>query len=150
MSEIFALDPRGGQALAERAAENPLDLSQVEPPLFAKTAKGVGLGLMRGGARVGQFVSMLPAAPVALYETATDQQGKYLDPYFKAVDQYANNAVDYWTPTAGEVGKARFDQLAWGAGALRAARAAVAAALSRTAKAAIPKVRAFIWFFHGN
>jgi hypothetical protein len=106
MSDVFALDQAGRRELEEQARLNPLDLSQVEPTTFEGTGRGIGLGIMRGGARVGQFIGMAAAAPVALYEYATDQEGRYLDPYFKAIDEYANNAVDFWTPAQGDVGKA--------------------------------------------
>lgn len=103
---VFDLDTDGQTALEEEARLNPLDLSQVEAGFFDNTGYGTDMGIMRGGARVGQFIGMAAAAPVAAYERATDQEGRFTDPYFRRVDEYVNNAVDYWTPDAAEVGTA--------------------------------------------
>ena len=106
MSDIFSLDPRGQREVALDAQANGIPLEALEPTFFQGSGLGTGLGVMRGGARVGQFLSMAAVAPVALYESATDQEGRFTDPYFKTVDEYFNDAVGYWTPAAAEVGKA--------------------------------------------
>lgn len=105
MSDLFALDEQGNRALAEEARMNAIDLSQADLPLTQGLAKGVGHGVMRGGARVGQFISLAGAAAIKPF-LGPNAPPEALDPYFKAVDEYANNAVDYWTPAQGEVGKA--------------------------------------------
>lgn len=102
----FDFDLAGQKAADETAALNPLDASQADPGFWSGTGTGVGQGVMRGGARVGQFLGMAAAAPVALYESATGQEGRFTDDYFRQVDEIANNAVDYWTPAANEVGTA--------------------------------------------
>lgn len=107
MTDIFALDP-GGQAELERTARaNPVGLealNQATP--FEGAMLGIGDGLMRGGARVAQTAGLAVAAPFAVYERATGEEGRFTDSIFRAVDEYATNAVDYWTPSAAEVGKA--------------------------------------------
>lgn len=106
MSDIFALDTDGQRHVAAEAALAPLPLNEATPTFFEGLASGTGAGVMRGGARVGQFIGMSLAAPLSLYERAAGQEGRFTDPYFKAIDQYANNAVDHWTPDPASVGTA--------------------------------------------
>lgn len=106
MSGVFDLDPRGQAAQLDNARQNPLDLNAAPDSLWQGTPKAIGLGTMRGGARVAQTAGLALAAPVSLYERVTDQEGRYTDPYFRTLDEYATSAVDYWTPDAGTVGKA--------------------------------------------
>jgi hypothetical protein len=106
VSGVFDLDTDGQTSLDEEARLNPLDASQAAPGFWTGTGRGTGLGVMRGGARVAQALGMAAAAPLALYERATDQEGTFTDRYFKALDDYATSAVDYWTPAPAEVGKA--------------------------------------------
>lgn len=103
---VFDFDSDGQAAADETARLNPLNASQADPGFWTGTPKGGGLGVMRGGARVAQFAGMLGAAPMALYESVTDQEGRFTDAYFREVDEIANDAVDYWTPAANEVGTA--------------------------------------------
>ena len=107
---VFDLDQKGQQALAEDARLNPLDASQVEPTAFTGTAKGAGMGVMKGGARVGQFIGLAGAViPMAADKlTAGDNfSGKSLtDRYFEGLDETVNRAADYWTPGHADVGKA--------------------------------------------
>lgn len=106
MSGVFDLDPRGQAAQLDNARQNPLDLNAAPDSLWQGTPKAIGLGTIRGGARVAQTAGLALAAPVSLYERVTDQEGRYTDPYFRTLDEYATSAVDYWTPDAGTVGKA--------------------------------------------
>lgn len=106
---VFDLDQKGQQALAEEARLNPLDASQIEASAFTGTGKGVGMGLMKGGARVGQFVGMAGAVvPMAIDKITEGDNfsGKSLtDSYFEGLDKTVHNATDYWTPRPTEVGK---------------------------------------------
>lgn len=104
MSDIFALDPAGQQQAAQVAASNPYDPMDSDPGAFHGLFSGVGQGLMRGGARLSKGLDILASAPVAAYEAATGQEGKYLDSWYRAVDDTVGRAVDYWTPGAAEVG----------------------------------------------
>lgn len=115
---VFDLDTKGQDALAEQARLNPIAASEAPSSAFSGLGKGIGSGVMRGGARVGQFLGMaaggllanaefgsseqVPLDTAVLHEAAPDA----LDPYFRQVDDYANNAVDHWTPSHAEVGKA--------------------------------------------
>lgn len=107
MTDIFALDPAGQAELDRTARANPVGfeaLNQATP--FEGTMLGIGDGLLRGGARVAQTAGLAVAAPFSLYERATGEEGRFTDPIFRATDEYATRAVDYWTPSAAEVGKA--------------------------------------------
>lgn len=106
---VFDLDTQGQAALRDEAAHNPLDLSQVEPTAMTGFGKAVGSGLMRGGARAVQFVGMgVGATAVAAEKTlgAFGTESNLADPYFEELDRYVNSAVDFWTPSPAEVGKA--------------------------------------------
>lgn len=107
---VFDLDQKGQQALAEDARLNPLDASQIEPTTFTGTGKGIGMGVMKGGARVGQFVGLAGAVvPMAIDKITEGDNfsGKTLtDRYFEGLDETVNRAADYWTPNHAEVGKA--------------------------------------------
>lgn len=107
MTDIFALDPEGQAELDRTARTNSVGfeaLNQATP--FEGTMLGIGDGLMRGGARVAQAAGLAVAAPFAVYERATGQEGRFTDSIFRVTDEYATRAVDYWTPSAAEVGKA--------------------------------------------
>lgn len=103
---VFDLDERGRQQVEEEARLNPIDITEVSPGFWDDTPKAVGMGVMRGAAQAARATSILAAAPVALYESATGQEGKYTDRWFRDVDAGAGNAVDFWTPNAHEVGTA--------------------------------------------
>ncbi len=106
---VFDLDQKGQQALAEDARLNPISTEQVTPGAFTGTAKGVGMGVMKGGARVGQFVGLAGAVvPMAIDKITEGDNfsGKSLtDSYFEGLDATVNRAADYWTPSHSEVGK---------------------------------------------
>lgn len=107
---VFDLDQKGQQALADDARLNPLDASQITPTAFTGTGKGIGMGVMKGGARVGQFVGMAGAVvPMAIDKITEGDNfsGKSItDRYFEGLDETVNRAADYWTPNHSEVGKA--------------------------------------------
>lgn len=107
MTDVFALDTQGQAELERSARAGATRLGAIdEPGTFGGVFSGIGQGVLRGGARTGQFIGLAAAAPLALYEQATDQEGRFTDPYFGALDEYVTSAVDYWTPGAAEVGKA--------------------------------------------
>lgn len=101
---IFELDPEGQRSVAEEAQTNGFDANSIPPSFFEGTATGIGQGVMRGGARAGQFLGMAAAAPVALLDKVADTD--YADHVFRALDSTVNSAVDYWTPDANSVGTA--------------------------------------------
>jgi hypothetical protein len=119
---VFDLDTHGQETLAEQARLNPISIDDVATGAFHGAGKGTGLGLMRGFARVGQTVGMAggaliqmagpPVEPVsserldAYGSDAEAARERVSDAYFGKVDEYANNAVDYWAPSHAEVGKA--------------------------------------------
>lgn len=108
MSDVFALDPTGNDVLRQQAAENPIDTIDQPPGFWTKTPMGIGMGIMRGGAKAARGVAVASGALVSLADEAVHgpDSSEWTDPYFKAVDDYANNAVDFWTPNANEVGTA--------------------------------------------
>lgn len=103
MSAIFDLDTEGQGALAEQAKENGISIDQLQSGFFDGVPKAIGMGVMRGGARAARAVGLAGGGLLSLME---DHPGDLTDPYFKALDDYTGNAVDYWTPGANEVGTA--------------------------------------------
>ncbi len=112
---VFDLDTRGQADLAETARLNPVLLGDSPAPAFTGMAKGIGMGIMRGGVRVAQLAAMAGGGILSMFERDPNlgpravgmyAPGALTDPYFRAVDEYVNNAVDYWTPSPAEVGKA--------------------------------------------
>lgn len=67
-------------------------------------AYGAGMGIARAGAETGRAASMAVGAFPVMYDKmfGTD----YADAYFKNHDEVFQNAVEYWTPQANEVGVA--------------------------------------------
>lgn len=107
---VFDLDQKGQQTLADEARLNPLDVSQMQPSAFTGVGTGIGMGLMKGGARVGQFIGMAGATvPMAIDKLAGDDNRSgtsFTDSYFEGLDATVNRAADYWTPGHAEVGAA--------------------------------------------
>lgn len=97
-------DPGGSLARDQRIAANTREVIP-EPGAMDGFAKGVGMHTMRAAANVARTVSMAGAAMPVLNDAmhgGTTQQ----DEYFQAHDDVFQSSVDYWTPKAGEVGKA--------------------------------------------
>jgi len=103
MSLVFDLDTDGQQQLANEAKENSVPVDELQSGFFQGVPTAIGMGVMRGGARSAQAVGLAGGGLLSLFE---DQPGELTDPYFKAMDQYVGDAVDYWTPGANEVGTA--------------------------------------------
>ena len=125
MPNIFDLDQKGRQALAARARDNPFDPAQLPLPVWA----GFGdqfKSLLRPSASAVRTLTMA-GAPVAMLADKAAEAGdwigsfgrerqpwdpgpgrtNYSDLYFKtAVDNWAQNVVDYWTPDARSSGSA--------------------------------------------
>lgn len=104
---IFDLDEKGNRALVEEAKANPLTLDAVKPTAFTGAAQGLGFGAMRGGARLMQgFGLALSTVPIALDKIAPEQGSDTArqDRMFQWIDELPGRAVDYWTPSATEVG----------------------------------------------
>lgn len=103
---VFDFDQRGLQTVDAEARLNPLDISQVKPDFFDDTPKAIGMGLMRGGVQASRATNILLGAPVAIADTLAGKGGAWSDSYFRGFDDQANDAVDFWTPNAHEVGTA--------------------------------------------
>lgn len=102
---VFELDAQGARSVQQDAIANGVDITADVPPTFFEgTGSGIGQGIMRGGAKVGQFIGMAAAAPVVLYDKAAGTE--HADSMFSFLDDTVNNAVDYWTPDANSVGTA--------------------------------------------
>lgn len=106
MSDIFALDTEGQSAVAEEARANAITADQIAPSFWEGAGGAIGEGVMRGGARVGQFVGLAAAAPIVAYEKLTSSGTETSDAMFRALDDSVNSAVDYWTPGPSEIGTA--------------------------------------------
>lgn len=128
MSGIFDLDTEGAAALDERARLNPLDVSQIPPGLWEGSGEAAK-SLLRASAGAGRTI-MMAGAPFAmlvdevsdfgsdvrelsrmarnpLYRPDFDQESTaYSDRYFRAVDDFGSDAVDYWTADPAVMGSA--------------------------------------------
>lgn len=102
---LFDLDPEGNAAQAQRMQLNATDAAPA-PAVFQNFGGAVGNHAMRAAANVGRTVAILAAAPAVAIEKLTGTEGQTSDSIFKAVDDYFNPAVDYWTPNAAQTGKA--------------------------------------------
>jgi hypothetical protein len=118
---VFDLDTKGQESVAEEARLRPIAAADASVGAFSGLGEGSGMGVMRGGARVGQLLGMVgggllqlagsPVEPVsdagfdAYGPEAEAARERVSDAYFEKVDDYANNAVDHWTPSHAEVGK---------------------------------------------
>ncbi|MFV1873171.1 MAG: hypothetical protein ACMZ64_07635 [Oleiphilus sp.] len=101
---VFDIDTRGQRSIDSTIAGSSLD--EVKPETFEGFGEGVGSGLMRGGAKAAQFIGMAGSTvPIAIdaFSGGTDAQDWYFE---NVIDEVSVDAVDYWTPQAGEVGKA--------------------------------------------
>lgn len=84
----------------------------VEASAFDSVAYGFGMGVMKGGARAGQFMGLAGAvAPMLLDRVLGPSDGNpdgksRTDRYFFRLEGAENRAADFWTPGAHEVGKA--------------------------------------------
>lgn len=103
MSDIFDLDTEGQASQAALARTNGIPIDQVSHGFFSDVPKAIGMGIERGGARAAQAVGLAGGGLLSLVE---HQPGALTDPYFRTLDKYVGDAVDYWTPGANEVGTA--------------------------------------------
>lgn len=103
MSDIFDLDIEGQTSQAALARTNGIPIDQVSRGFLSDVPKAIGMGIERGGARAAQAVGLAGGGLLSLVE---DQPGALTDPYFRTLDKYVGDAVDYWTPGANEVGTA--------------------------------------------
>jgi hypothetical protein len=107
VSDLFTISPNENAAADALARANPYVDDSLEPGWFDRAPAAIGMGTMRGGALASKALSTLAVgAPLALYEQATDQPGKYLDPYFAQLDADSQSAVDFWTPDPHTTGAA--------------------------------------------
>lgn len=98
---VFDLDVRGQQQLDEQARQNPATIDSLDAGFFAHPLKGIGMGVMRGGAEAADMLQTLGR----LYDepSMTEDHRQALDEFAAGVH---HSTVDYWTPNAGEVGTA--------------------------------------------
>ena len=100
------LDTAGNEKVLKNADMNLHDPDAPEQPsFFTGFGSASGSGIMKGGARTAQTLTMAGAVPVIAYDAVagTDYQKGYFE---NVVDGVANNAVDYWTADAATTGTA--------------------------------------------
>lgn len=76
-----------------------------EPGFFTGFGKGIGMYAMKGFAETARAIDLLGAVPPVLMDKLSGGTTRG-DEYFKQHEDVFGNAVDYWTPKAGEVGAA--------------------------------------------
>lgn len=104
MSYLFGMDETEKRQQLQQLAAGWDGQNDIGPTAFEGVGAGVGQGLMRGGAKVGKAVALAGSvAPIAAdaLTGGTDAQDWYFE---NVVDEVGGDAVDYWTPNAGEVG----------------------------------------------
>ena len=113
MGSIFDLATDDRDALDEAARLNPLDPAKLGPSAFAGTVQQAK-GLLRPSAGAGRTI-LMSGAPVAQAmdwianlnpSRPADQRDAWASSYFQGVDDLGSEAVDYWTPNAGDYGTA--------------------------------------------
>lgn len=100
------LDTEGNEKALKNADMNLHNPDAPEQPgFFTGFGSASGSGIMKGGARTAQTLTMAGAVPVIAYDAVagTDYQKGYFE---NVVDGVANNAVDYWTADAATTGTA--------------------------------------------
>jgi hypothetical protein len=119
MSDLFAFDPQEADTAEEIARANSIDSFDLGPGAFHGVFRGIGTGVMRGGAKAAQAAGMAGAgiAKLSAYDQGyvidhPDPNVEFdqvpddlLDEYFRGLDEHTTDAIDYWTPSAQEVGK---------------------------------------------
>ena len=113
MGSIFDLATDDRDALDEAARLNPLDPAKLGPSAFAGTVQQAK-GLLRPSAGAGRTI-LMSGAPVAQAmdwianlnpSRPADQRDAWASSYFQGVDDLGSEAVEYWTPNAGDYGTA--------------------------------------------
>lgn len=117
MSDIFAFDTQTDPILDQARANSIDSFDDLDATAGRGLAKGVGLGIMRGGAGAARAGGFAAAGLLANAEFGSSEEApldtsaraaaapEALDPLFSGLDEYGNSAVDYWTPRPNEVGK---------------------------------------------
>lgn len=102
---IFDLDLPNDPDLKTEARLQPLSAADAKPTAGAGFGKGIALGLARGGAKAGRAVAIAGQALPAAVDAITGDEAAS-DWYQSNVLESTDTAVDYYTPRAGEIGKA--------------------------------------------
>lgn len=117
MSDLFSFDSQTDPILDQARANSVDSFDDLDATASRGLAKGVGLGIMRGGAGAARAGGFATAGLLAHAEFGSSEQApldtseraaaapEVLDPLFSGLDEYGNSAIDYWTPRPNEVGK---------------------------------------------
>lgn len=97
----FGLFANEAAAKIENARLNPLDTSE-PPSALTGIARGVGLGLMRGGAKAGEAMILAATVPNVVIDNLAGT--RTADPWFSLLHE--TDPVEYWTPDPRDVGTA--------------------------------------------
>jgi hypothetical protein len=98
MSDLFSFDTQASAPLEAAARANSVDsLDELDTPAFRGTFKGIGTGIMRGGAKTADFMQTVGSF---FDEPTTDKEA--LDSF---ADEVRKDSIDFWTPAPHEVGK---------------------------------------------
>ena len=104
---VFDLDTAGEEASNQRAIEEGIRFDQLQPGFLRGVGYGTGMGVARGAAKVGRAVALAASVPLTAYEKAAGYEpGEITDSYFESVVKPTDEAVQFYTPNANEVGTA--------------------------------------------
>lgn len=102
MSYVFDLSPSEKRQQLQSLTQDWDGQSDFGPSATEGALKGIGMGIERGVVRTaGALANVATGVNAALGTIDQDQA----DSRFSAIDEFIGNAVDYWTPNTGEVGK---------------------------------------------
>lgn len=105
MSLGFELAQSGGANQYANAFGESKPADQLSPSTFEGVGRGIGMGVMKGGAAAARAASLAVGVLPVLQDKLTG--GTALsDIYFERHDRIFNRATEYWTPRPDEVGSA--------------------------------------------
>jgi hypothetical protein len=103
MSSVFGMVPQERQQQIDSLTADWDGENDFSATAGTGIPKGVGMGIMRGGAQTARALAITAQGLEA--RLAKDEARDQIDQQFAAIDRSTQNAVDYWTPAADEVGK---------------------------------------------
>lgn len=104
---VFDLDQDGEAAASQASREPGITPDEVTPGFLDGAIYGAGMGLARGAAKTGRAATLAVGAGLAAAERVGGyKRGEITNSYFDSAVRITDEAVDFYTPNASEVGTA--------------------------------------------
>lgn len=104
MSDLFALSALENRDSAEYQGPG-VTSDEITGGLFHGIPTGIGMGIGRAGAHAARALEILGDIPVQVAgDLAYGDPDRWTDSYFRKFDPSIGKAIDYFTPTPGQVG----------------------------------------------